>query len=357
MSSSSYNHQDFIKKHLIPSITNNKTCSICLNNNISNPSLIPSCLHAYCTDCILKWSEFKRECPLCKAKFTSLFVEIDVESVTYRTLHLAKDVTGPTNNVGGFRFRTRTQRRAIGISRQELNAVNRRTRPLPRQRSLGETDVLQWRASIYEQNMRAVPCPSRRPVEQDSMGRNRYKERLLQRIEPWIHRELHAVLGDPNPGVLVHLVTSLFFSSLEEGTSRPSGEKINYLERLHPFLSERTITFWHELRCFAESTLNMETYDTVVEYEDGDDMAARTAMKKQIKGIDAYSRDVNSFTSSIKGAGRIKLLKLARSLPQRVSSDLLQLSDQLDNYISDMKKDTRFKGLKDLKELLKKLVE
>ncbi|GJY11869.1 hypothetical protein Tco_0381178 [Tanacetum coccineum] len=54
---------------------------------------------------------FKRECPLCKPKFTSLFVEIDVESVTYRTLHLSKDVTGPTINVGGFRFRTRAQRR------------------------------------------------------------------------------------------------------------------------------------------------------------------------------------------------------------------------------------------------------
>ncbi|GJV33602.1 E3 ubiquitin protein ligase Topors isoform X1 [Tanacetum coccineum] len=251
-SSSSYNHQDFIKKHLIPSITKNKTCSICLNNNISNPSLIPSCLHAYCTDCILKWSEFKRECPLCKAKFTSLFVDIDVESVTYRHF-IVEMILRADYKCGG----------AIGISRQELNAVNRRTRPLPRQRSLGETDVLQWRASIYEQNMRAVPCPSRRPVEQDSMGRNCYKERLLQRIEPWIHRELHAVLGDPNPGVLVHLVTSLFFLSLEEGTSRPSGEKINYLERLHPFLSERTITFWHELRCFAESTLNMETYDTI----------------------------------------------------------------------------------------------
>ncbi|GJR70307.1 hypothetical protein Tco_0016372 [Tanacetum coccineum] len=42
--------------------------------------------------------DFKRECPLCKPKFTSLFVEIDVESVTYRTLHLSKDVTGPTIN-------------------------------------------------------------------------------------------------------------------------------------------------------------------------------------------------------------------------------------------------------------------
>ena len=105
-SSSSYNHQDFIKNYLIPSITKNKTCSICLNNKISNPSLIPICLHAYCTDCILKWSDFKRVCPLCKAKFSSLFVEIDVESLSYRTLHLSKDVKGSSSNVGGgLRFR------------------------------------------------------------------------------------------------------------------------------------------------------------------------------------------------------------------------------------------------------------
>nr|GFA70440.1 hypothetical protein [Tanacetum cinerariifolium] len=66
--------------------------------------------------------------------------------------------------------------------------------------------------------------------------------------------------------VLVHLVAPLFISSLEEGTSGPGGDKINYLERLHRFLSERSVTFWHELRCFAERTLNMETYDTIVEY-------------------------------------------------------------------------------------------
>ncbi|GKC69672.1 hypothetical protein Tco_1115555 [Tanacetum coccineum] len=63
------------------------------------------------------------------------------------------------------------------------------------------------------------------------------KERLLQRIEPWIHRELNAILGDPNPAVLVHLVTPLFISSLAEGTSGPGGDKIKYLERLHRLLS------------------------------------------------------------------------------------------------------------------------
>ncbi|XP_076891724.1 uncharacterized protein LOC143543242 [Bidens hawaiensis] len=160
--------------------------------------------------------------------------------------------------------------RAIGISR-ELNAVNRRTRPLPKQRSFGQPGmlppgvskerILQWRASIYEQNMVAVPCPTRKSLEQVCIGRNSNKEILLKRIEPWIHRELHAVLGDPNPVILVHLVTSLFISSLERTHEN------NHLERLQPFLLGRTSTFWHELRCFAESSLNLEAYDTIVKYE------------------------------------------------------------------------------------------
>lgn len=82
------------------------------------------------------------------------------------------------------------------------------------------------------------------------MGRNRHgnKEMLVKRIEPWIHRELHAITGDPNPVILVHLVTSLFISSIEET------QENNYLERLQPFLLERTSTFWHELRYLLSLT-------------------------------------------------------------------------------------------------------
>ncbi|GKC45125.1 hypothetical protein Tco_1062847, partial [Tanacetum coccineum] len=113
-----------------------------------------------------------------------------------------------------------------------------------------QTNIMQWRSSIYEKNLRAVPCPSRRSLE---------LERLLQRIESWIHRELNAILEDPNPAVLVHLVTPLFISSLEEGTSGPGGDKINYLECLHRFLSERTITFWRELRVERSNGRRLKT--------------------------------------------------------------------------------------------------
>lgn len=268
------NRERFLHKHLGPAIMG-KSCPICLSR-IQEAALITVCLHAYCTNCIRKWSNLKRKCPLCNAPFASLFVRIDLNSRTFRTKHLSplRESGGKfNNNIGDSNGRRRdfvAQRSVIGISREELNFVNRRTRPLPRRRSfasgVNKERILQWRASIYEQNLRAVPCPSRGSLEQGVMGRNSNRERLLQRIEPWIHRELHAVLGDPDPAILVHLVTSLFVSSLEETHKVPSGVQNNYLEPLQPFLFEQTSTFWHELRCFAESSFNMETYDTVVEY-------------------------------------------------------------------------------------------
>nr|XP_043627265.1 E3 ubiquitin-protein ligase Topors [Erigeron canadensis] len=266
------NHKhDFILKKLKPAIQNSKSCPICMTHQIKQPAVISVCLHTYCTHCILKWSQFKTKCPLCNAVFVSLFLDIDLLSLTYRTRYLSGPVVKESStrfsnsNVGGIYAR----RRDFMVQRREQVNVNRKTRPLPRQRSFGQSSkesILHWRASIYEQNMCAVPCPSRKSLKQGFGGSKSYKEMLLQKIEPWIHRELHAVLEDPNPTILVHLVTSLYISSLEETPSVPSGVKDNYLERLRPFLLGQTNTFWHELRCFAESSFNMETYDTVVKY-------------------------------------------------------------------------------------------
>lgn len=77
------------------------------------------------------------------------------------------------------------------------------------------------------------------------------KERVLQRVEPWIRRELQVILGDRDPSVVVHVVTSLYIASLEKKDSVSSGQHDvldNFLEPLRPFLLERTDMFWHELR-------------------------------------------------------------------------------------------------------------
>ena len=77
------------------------------------------------------------------------------------------------------------------------------------------------------------------------------KERIVQRIGPWIRRELQAILGDPDPSVIVHVASSLFIASLENNNNVHL-EQLNvedeYIAPLRRFLDDRTSMFWHELR-------------------------------------------------------------------------------------------------------------
>lgn len=98
------------------------------------------------------------------------------------------------------------------------------------------------------------------------------KAKITERIEPWIRRELQAVLGDPDPSVIVHFASALFIKRLERENNRQTGQTGMLVEdevsSLRKFLSDKVDIFWHELRCFAESILTMETYDAVVEYNE-----------------------------------------------------------------------------------------
>lgn len=80
------------------------------------------------------------------------------------------------------------------------------------------------------------------------------RERIRERIEPWIRRELQAILDDPDPSVIVHVASSLYISCLAQvrcdvRSSQLGGED-NFLARLLPFLRGWTKMFWHELRYY-----------------------------------------------------------------------------------------------------------
>lgn len=82
-------------------------------------------------------------------------------------------------------------------------------------------------------------------------GHNGIKQKILKKIEPWIQRELQAVLGDPDPTIIVHVATSIFFSRHEKkhkGFPEQVGTEDDFLASLRPFLHEQTDMFWHELR-------------------------------------------------------------------------------------------------------------
>ncbi|XP_039048742.1 uncharacterized protein LOC120189555 [Hibiscus syriacus] len=125
---------------------------------------------------------------------------------------------------------------------------------------------------MYNRRLQAVSM-SHGISSQQNLPRNASdKEKIMQRIEPWIRRELQAILGDPDPSIILHVASSLLFSGHEGkfagsfSSSRQLGFDDNFLAPLEPFLHDRTNMFWHEMRCFIESSFTMETYDAVVDY-------------------------------------------------------------------------------------------
>ncbi|EOA28370.1 hypothetical protein CARUB_v10024575mg [Capsella rubella] len=256
-----------------------KSCPICFENLTDRraAAVITACSHGYCLSCIRKWSGFKRNCPLCNTSFDSWFIVSDLASRKYHKEYLPihrdrETLTYHRNNHYG-------RRRIIPRSTHVLENSSSRSRPLPWRRSFGRPGSvpdsvifqrkLQWRSSIYNKGLRAVPLHSRRSLEPVN---DQAKAKIIERIEPWIRRELQVVLGEPDPLIIVHFASTLFIKRLEREDNRQPRQTEMLVEDevslLQKFLLDKADIFWHELRCFAESSLTMEAYDAVVEYNE-----------------------------------------------------------------------------------------
>lgn len=288
MASCSSSAKPSISTQILESVRD-KLCSICLCRiHYRKAAVLKMCMHAYCVDCIRKWSDFKRNCPLCNAHFDRWFFNLSLSTGNFKEERLL-DLNGKKELQNGSITNQARPRLVRHIYRDHLHTVAQRSRQLPWRRSFGQSRfipspearrhqaeiiaqrVLQWRASVYKRRLQAVPLhiSSRDYLHQSMVMNNDAKERIQQRVEPWIKRELQAILGDSDPSVIIHLATSLWILSVEEKLKHPSRsscEEDKFIRQLKPFLLEQAEMFWHELRCFAESSFTMETYDSVVEY-------------------------------------------------------------------------------------------
>ncbi|KAK9139422.1 hypothetical protein Scep_009103 [Stephania cephalantha] len=275
--------------------SSSSSCPICLNrlkdSSITAIAVLTICEHAYCVNCIRKWSELKRNCPLCNAHFDSWFLKPCSSSRSRSRSRSRSSFSSTASNfeklpdlndtkkINGSAQRSRSETLTRFSSRPRVlrglaRSSNQRSRQLPWRRSfvsrncedrrcgagrMSESAIL-WRASIYSERLRAVPLPREYCLDQ---------EKKCRQLEQWIRRELQAILGDLDPSVIVHLCMSIYLSSIKEnyeGSSGSLGDGDIFLEQLKPFLYERTTMFWHELRCFARSVFDVTTYDSVVAY-------------------------------------------------------------------------------------------
>ncbi|KAL8160191.1 hypothetical protein V2J09_001728 [Rumex salicifolius] len=242
-----------------------KSCPICLRRVDTNrAAVITACLHAYCHGCLLRWTAYKRRCPLCNADFTSYYSNLNqICSRTFRKHRLSPippspSKTFPSGDESRHRHPLLNLRREIRRTRRDTAiGSSSRSRPLPRRRSFGRGEnvtsdviqyrILQWRASIYEQRLRAVPLASRSFLQPNGVLDNAQKQGVIQRLEPWIRRELCAILNDPDPTIIVHVATSIFVSAIEKSRILPDSQD-DLFNPLRRFLDGWTDMFWHELR-------------------------------------------------------------------------------------------------------------
>ncbi|KAF1887332.1 hypothetical protein Lal_00040934 [Lupinus albus] len=248
------------------------SCPICLLDlepRFKQVVVLSRCYHAYCTHCIARWSQLRRICPLCNSHFNSWFSILNLSSTPFRKHFLPplpstqSRLPTPTRIVGR---RRRVDRRALQWRRSFGNPAFVTTHVIAQRK-------IEWRASVYN-NIGLQPDPTTlRCLEARCKGcspcrlfvfmlqqhpspnksrKDALKNEIIQRIEPWIRRELQAVLGDPDPTVIVHVVTSQFIAWLEEKARMPSGQcdiGDGFIHPLRPFLRDKASTFWHELRC------------------------------------------------------------------------------------------------------------
>jgi hypothetical protein len=81
--------EKFLSKVILPAIRG-QSCPVCLKDfggeeDYRRVAVIRVCLHAYCLDCIRKWSDIKRKCPLCNSEFNSWFCRIILSTRNFST--------------------------------------------------------------------------------------------------------------------------------------------------------------------------------------------------------------------------------------------------------------------------------
>ncbi|PRP83554.1 RING/U-box domain-containing protein [Planoprotostelium fungivorum] len=57
---------------VVEHVIDDNVCSICLDELAEHRAQIGLCKHNFCYPCIIRWSTFKKQCPLCNCKYESI---------------------------------------------------------------------------------------------------------------------------------------------------------------------------------------------------------------------------------------------------------------------------------------------
>ncbi|GJQ66677.1 hypothetical protein Trydic_g4641 [Trypoxylus dichotomus] len=255
-------------------------CAICLGT-CTNKCFSDSCMHQFCFTCLLEWSKVKPECPLCKQPFTSIIHNVKSnneydEHIVEPIVHTREDILNdeylylPTTAQPSRHFQFRTTftvdpRGELAIQQMLLTHRLTNSAYSPnynynyrnfRHRHRRDMSSTNFRRMVYARNMWVTAPP-------DITGRYRdisphfYRDNpaAINRLVPWLNRELNALLEENTQQVMLlvdiilghlnrHHIRGYFFKNL-----------------LREYLEGKTEHFIHEFYNFMKSPYDMVGYD------------------------------------------------------------------------------------------------
>ncbi|KAH7983101.1 E3 ubiquitin-protein ligase Topors [Rhipicephalus sanguineus] len=258
-------------------------CAICLGR-AENKAFPDGCYHHFCFSCLVEWSKVKAACPLCLQPFKSIIhnVRSDEDHDRYivreqpRSAVLpfggsARTLLIPVQVVPRGQFMQRRQERE---GQPQLPYVT-----LPNQYpNISRRPVTSsFRLQMYLSNLWAVPhIPSSRHVSPELYRANPHQ---VERLVPWINRELNALMerNETRVSAASNYVLSLI---LNLDIRHP-----DFSQKVQPLLIARTEHFVHEFYSFASSMFEtMDDYDRHIVY------ASRSLGWSEANPVDCFTR-------------------------------------------------------------------
>ncbi|XP_033336680.2 uncharacterized protein LOC117226462 [Megalopta genalis] len=278
-------------------------CSICLGKLV-NTSFTDSCLHQFCFTCLLQWSKIKTECPLCKQTFKSIIHNVRSEE-DYDQYHVPRELAtldinldlGHSVDVIGHRFHYRTTRMGHSRNPHEVllnpEQVARREQlpSIAPQVPIGErlrrrANHSVYRRSIYMHGIWATALPDVFGRFRDcSADYYRREPRELNRLIPWLNRELQALLNN-NTQHCAYVLRIILEALIQYDIRSPE-----FRDLVHPYFGTFTDHFVHELLNYARTNFDLVGYDQSVIY------LPQGISNEYVPNIDSPTSSSNSISS------------------------------------------------------------
>ncbi|KAH9974896.1 hypothetical protein BGW80DRAFT_1108643, partial [Lactifluus volemus] len=238
-------------------------CTICLHAFVDR-TLVPTCSHEFCFDCLMIWCDQSRRCPLCSQDIGDHLIHRIRSTFDYQKHFLPPLRTSPrplahtdgTRIAPVRRRRTRVWGRRDHTAQDEADALER---AVSRRRWIYQHDLYAKHvASNKYTRYRPYPTPAQFAASQD----------LISRMTVFLRREL---LVWPNADVefLVTFVISLM-KSIDIRSENAVKLLAEFLDMDVPYVpGERHVNaehFAHEIYCYLRSPYrDLNVYDSVVQ--------------------------------------------------------------------------------------------